>query len=556
MSRLSDVKNGTDVLRQEVGGQQEGGRSMDLEIITIYEISKLLTASLDFAKSVRGVLNVLQSYLHMDGATLRMAHEPERVHVAGVEMASGLAPLIPDGAAVSAIQRTGMPLAISDIAQHPLFAPDDSVDLRSFAGVAYLGVPIKEGRDCVGVLSVQRRPGSARRISFERDLRILTLVANLIGQTHKLHQSLAAERKLLIEEQQRLQKRLRGDDYDIENIVGKSRRIKDVFADARQAAGGTATVLLRGESGTGKEAIAVAIHYLSPRVKGPFVKVNCAALPETLLESELFGHEKGAFTGATAERRGRFEMADGGTLFLDEIGDISPSFQAKLLRVLQEHEFERVGGNKTRRTNFRLVAATNRNLEEMVAKSEFRGDLYFRINVVSIVLPPLRERKEDIPLLVDFFLERFNRENARRLSVTPSVMAIFLNCNWPGNVRELENCVERTATMCRGNVIQDVDMLCQRGQCFSSVLFAESAHANTFPLTMHARPRATEAPSLVAESERTPSGADEPMSERDRLVDAMQKCGWVQAKAARMLSLTPRQMGYALKKYNIDVKRF
>jgi Nif-specific regulatory protein len=413
------------------------------------------------------------------------------------------------------------------------------------------------------VLSICRWPDGGRRISFERDVRILSLVATLIGQTYQLHQSVAAEREQLMEDKHQLQKRLQGN-YDIENIVGRSQRIKDVFADVHQAAPGSATVLFRGESGTGKEAVAHAIHYLSARAKGPFVKVNCSALSENLLESELFGHEKGAFTGAMNERKGRFEMANGGTLFLDEIGDITPSFQAKMLRVLQEHEFERVGGNKTIRTDFRLVAATNRNLEEAVKSGQFRADLYFRLNVVTIYLPPLRERKEDIPLLVDFFLIRYNRENNRNLKIAAEAVEIFKRCNWPGNVRELENCVERTATMTRGSVIREADMRCGQGQCFSSSLIEVTKMRSSFPTFNLVPVSATQVPAepvparitdgLPGAHASTGGGEPEYVSERERLIDAMEKCGRVQAKAGRLLGLTPRQMGYALKKYKVELK--
>jgi len=530
-------------------------KTADLELVTIYEISKILSSSLDFPKTVQDVLNVLLSHLHMHHGVVSMVQDTGRLRVVG---ASGSArepeqPLELDlvDSIWGKVLKNGMPVVVPDISQDPLFSKRCGLKASGCVGVAFIGVPIRNGRECIGVLGVERRPGDERLICFERDVRILLLVANLISQTWKLNQSVAAERKVLIEEKQRLQKQLQGN-YDIENIVGKSRRIKEVFAEVRQVAPSTATVLLRGESGTGKEAIAHAIHYLSLRAKGPFIKVNCASLPETLLESELFGHERGAFTGATMERRGRFEMANKGTLFLDEIGDISPSFQAKLLRVLQEHEFERVGGNKTLHTDFRLVCATNRNLEGMITNGEFRADLYFRINVIAILLPPLRERKEDISLLVDFFLERFNRENGRALAITSEALQILMRCNWPGNVRELENCIERTAIMCRGNVIRDLDMRCQKGQCFSSMLL-ETTIRSSFPLIAESPPRTL----IQTKDGITVDGLeDTPFSERDRLVDAMEKCGWVQAKAARMLNLTSRQMGYALKKFNIEVKQF
>lgn len=555
-------------------------RSADLELVTIYEISKILTASLDFQRAVRETLNVMLTHLGMQHGVVSLVQEEGKLHVvgaAGVPFAEDEDIVLDTETGIAGqVIRTGSPMVVPDITRDSLFVNRTGRDLSRCVGVALIAVPIKDGREIIGILSVDRPPDTQGPIGFDRDVRLLTLVAGLMSQTLKLHRAIAAEREQLILDTHRLQKQLQSN-YDVENVIGRSRRMKEVFADVHQAAPGNSTILLRGESGTGKEAIAHAIHYLSPRAKGPFIKVNCAALPETLLESELFGHEKGAFTGATAERKGRFEMADGGTLFLDEIGDVSAPFQAKLLRVLQEHEFERVGGNKTLKANFRLVAATNRNLEEMVQKGDFRADLYFRLNVVAIFLPALRERKEDIPLLVDFFLTRFNRENGRKLAMSPGALEILLQCNWPGNVRELENCVERAATMTRGAVIREVDMRCQKGQCFSSVLLESAstrachpiidmshggpAGAPTFP-TMPSLPpmgmppevggaEASEGDLEVLDGETNPLF----MSERDRIVDAMEKCGWVQAKAARMLNLTPRQIGYALKKYNIEVKR-
>jgi Nif-specific regulatory protein len=334
-------------------------------------------------------------------------------------------------------------------------------------------------------------------------------------------------------------------------------------------------VLLRGESGTGKEAIARAIHYLSPRKDEAFIKVNCAALTETLLESELFGHEKGAFTGASGERKGRFEMAHGGTLFLDEIGDISPGFQAKLLRVLQEREFERVGGSKPVKVDVRLVCATNRDLEKMVQRGEYRADLYYRINVVSIFLPPLRERRADIPPLVAHFIDRFNKENRRQLKVTPEAMKVLTSCYWPGNVRELENCIERTATMVQGEAIRDLAFPCRQNRCLTQTLHfldksdAVAAIANLAPPL--ARPaRNGSALGEPADDDIThigpthklpasPAGdaaAEPPEGERERLIWAMEQCGWVQAKAARLLRVTPRQLGYALQKSRIEVRKF
>jgi Nif-specific regulatory protein len=446
---------------------------------------------------------------------------------------------------------------IPDVAKEPLFLNrTGSRRLAKGQVVAFIGVPIKVGRETIGVLSVDREldgePGN-----FEASVRFLSMVANLIGQTVLLHRSVAAEREQLLQEKNRLQKELRGK-YRLDNVIGQSKRMQEVFAEVHQAGPGRSTVLLRGESGTGKEVIARAIHYLSPRKDKPFIRVNCAALSETVLESELFGHEKGAFTGATQERKGRFEMAHGGTLFLDEIGDISPTFQTKLLRVLQEREFERVGGNKSIRVDVRLITATNRNLEEAVTKCEFRADLYYRINVVTIFLPPLRERREDVPLLVEHCLDKFNKENHRKLTVTPEALQVLLNCNWPGNVRELENCIERTATMTRGDVIKDVDLPCQQGKCFSLAIQSYGQTTHAVPVTAVAAELSAVNQAAPAEALAEVKSAELPafVSERDRLIWAMEQCGWVQAKAARLLKMTPRQIAYRIQTLNIQVKQF
>jgi len=372
--------------------------------------------------------------------------------------------------------------------------------------------------------------------------------------------------------------------YQLDTAIGGSPRMQEVFSEVHQVAPTKTTVLLRGESGTGKEVIARAVHNLSPRKDEPFVRVNCAALTESLLESELFGHEKGAFTGAVGARKGRFELAHGGTLFLDEIGDISPSFQAKLLRVLQEREFERVGGSHPIRVDVRMVLATNRNLEKMVASGEFRADLYYRINVVSIFLPPLRERREDIPLMVEHFLARFNKENGRKVKVTPRALKVLTSCYWPGNVRELENCVERTATMTLSEDLTDLSFPCHDNRCLTQVLHyidredaVRPGRPVPIPVT-EAPPRDqagashsgqtgghnhhphghghASAGSIDDDLDHTAVSDDKPEGERERLVWAMEKCGWVQAKAARLLNITPRQMGYALQKYDIEVRKF
>ena len=315
----------------------------------------------------------------------------------------------------------------------------------------------------------------------------------------------------------------------LDNMVGKSPAMRQIVEVIRQVSRWDTTVLVRGESGTGKELIANAIHHHSPRAGAAFVKFNCAALPDTLLESELFGHEKGAFTGAVRQRKGRFELADGGTLFLDEIGESSASFQAKLLRILQEGEMERVGGDETLRVNVRIIAATNRHLEEEVRLGHFREDLYYRLNVMPIALPPLRERQEDIAELAHFLVRKIGQHQGRTLRISEGAIRLLMEYSWPGNVRELENCLERSAVMSESGLI-DRDV----------ILF-----------THQDRP----AKALPASGPAEDSWLDNSLDERQRLIAALEKAGWVQAKAARLLGMTPRQVAYRIQIMDITLPR-
>ncbi|PKO91535.1 MAG: nif-specific transcriptional activator NifA [Betaproteobacteria bacterium HGW-Betaproteobacteria-1] len=530
--------------------------STNVSLITIYEIGKILSSSLELQKTLRQVLNVIASHLNMERGMVCASASPDSLRIIAAvgfspeEMQRGQ--FYAGEGVTGRIFQMGIPAVIPDVSKEPLFLNRTGVMRRAEnEAISFLGVPIKLGRECIGVLAFERKHSEKIR-GFQDDLQLLTMVANLIGQSMRLNQQVATDREQLLQEKSRLQKELAGK-YSLENVIGNSKRMQEVFADVHMAAPGKSTILLRGESGTGKEVIARSIHFLSSRKDKPFIKVNCTALTESLLESELFGHEKGAFTGALQERKGRFEQAHGGTLFLDEIGDISPAFQVKLLRVLQEREFERVGGNKTIKVDVRLICATNRNLEEAVSSGDFRSDLYFRINVISIFLPPLRERRDDIPLLVENILARYNRENSARIGITPEAMHVLSNCHWPGNVRELENCVERFATMARSNLVREVDIPCQTNQCLSSALWKYQPKGQVIPIA----PVATE-PEHHEHHTEAEDIIDMPehMSERDQLISAMEKSGWVQAKAARLLNLTPRQMGYALKKYHIEVKKF
>ncbi len=335
-----------------------------------------------------------------------------------------------------------------------------------------------------------------------------------------------SERRDLIRENTELKEMLI-ERYTFDEIVSTSHAMEEVLNMAGRVAASSATVLLRGESGTGKELIAKAIHYRSPRANAPLIKVNCAALPETLLESELFGHEKGAFTGAAARRIGRFEAADRGTLFLDEIGELTSGMQVKLLRVLQEREFERLGGNKTIKVDVRVIAATNRDIEKAVKEGAFREDLYYRLNVVSVVIPPLRERKEDVPGLLDFFIKKYNRENHKSIAgITAETRDLLMRYGYPGNVRELENIIERAVVLAKKDIISTTD------------------------LPIHVRTAAGE----VEPSAQTLKGSlNETLDtiERGIILEALKASGNIQTRAAEKLGISERVLRYKLKKYSI-----
>ncbi len=321
------------------------------------------------------------------------------------------------------------------------------------------------------------------------------------------------------------------ENYDFNRIVGASGALQQVLGIVSKVARSNSTVMIKGETGTGKELIAGAIHHNSLRASKAFVKVNCAALQENLLESELFGHEKGAFTSADKQRIGRFEQADGGTLFLDEVGDMSPSTQAKILRVLQEHEFERLGGTRTLRVDVRIITASNRNLSTMVKEGRFREDLFYRLNVVSVEMPPLRDRKDDIPALADFFVKRFSNELKKRVdSIQPDALKVMMRHHWPGNIRELENVIERAVLLTDGNAVTLSDL--QIGEQTSS--------------------QAGERTSVVR---IPPTGIPLEEIERQAVVEALKMSNWIQKDAADLLGISPRVMNYKIKILNIEIPR-
>ena len=553
-------------------------------LIGIYEISKLLTRPERLEIILAGVINLLASFLDMKNGLIALLDEEDKTStVVGAGWSEATArehfERLPEQA-VGQIVVSGMPLVVRNIAESPLFMdwselkPGDPFLVRSF-----VGVPIKGDDRTIGTIMIERLDGNSSPHTLDEDVRFLTMVANLVGQTVALQTLVARDRERLMSDRYRLEKELeQHKDVRPEGIgwiIGESAAIREVIEKIQLVARCNLPVLLCGESGTGKELFARAIHEFSPRKHKAHIRLNCAALSESVLESELFGHERGAFTGAVALRKGRFELADGGTLFLDEIGEISSAFQAKLLRVLQEGEFERVGGSRTIKVDVRLVAATNRKLEEAVLSGKFRSDLYYRISVVPIFLPPLRERSEDVVLLAREFLKRFNKEHGVSLTFSHRAMDVMCACEFPGNVRELESCVRRTAALAKNTTIAATDFACSDGSCLSMVLGKSMSKINFKPagyvdLPIIGPPIDRAGPVRRIQEQRSPAnngsashtreaatdGGDGASPERGRLIEAMERAGWVQAKAARILGLTPRQMGYAIRKHSVDIKRF
>lgn len=414
--------------------------------------------------------------------------------------------------------------------------------------VSYVAVPLLKDDELFGVISANI--GKNNPLNFDEIVRMLTIVGSLFVGALKVHQTIIKEKETLTELKTYYKEEIQKE-YKFENIVGRSTKMQHVFSMINTVAPTDATILVRGETGTGKELIATAVHNLSRRKNGPLIKLNCAAISETLLESELFGHEKGAFTDAREMRKGRFELADGGTLFLDEIGDITPSLQVKLLRILQEQEFERVGGTKTIKTNVRLVAATNRNLEEMVRKGEFREDLFYRLNVIPINLPPLRERYEDVKLLTEHYLNRFMKEHRKNMHISKGAMELLLDYPWPGNIRELQNTMERIVLICPDGEVMP-EMLSHVLPFNYQKLYMQPSEPTV--------PHPASQPTASAGSSSNESHANGPITkkslqelERESIVQALIEAHGIQAKAARALGMTPRQIGYKIKQFGIEL---
>jgi Nif-specific regulatory protein len=504
-------------------------QSDERKLGTIVEVGEALAGTLNLQAGLYGVLEVLarrcgavrgavtlsdqSAGLLTLEAALGYPGQSERVHYRIGEGITGL------------VAESGTPAVIPRVSREPRFLHRAAGPEVRREETTFICVPIIADGTTEGTLSIEF-PFTGER-DWDRMVQVLRIAAGMISQALRIQRLVDLERQRLVEENTQLRQELR-ERYEFTNLVGNSGPMRRVYEQVAQVVGTNTTVLIRGESGTGKELIAHALHHHSPRAGKPFVRVSCAALPETLVESELFGYERGAFTGAQARRKGRFELADGGTLFLDEIGELSMSTQVKLLRVLQEREFERLGGSDTVRVDVRLIAATNKNLEQALAEGSFREDLYYRLNVFTICIPPLRERKSDVLLLAEHFVRKYTELHGRSIKrISTPAIDMMMTYHWPGNVRELENTVERAVLVAEGDVIH--------------------GHHLT-PTLQTAEASGTVVSGSLAEAVAA--------FESNLIQDALKTTRGNRARAARLLSTTERIISYKIRRYGIEPRRF
>lgn len=500
-------------------------RVNQLELKVLYDISQIIGQALNLDQTLEIILGILSEYLSMNRGTVTLRDVETGnllIHasqgLSAEEKKRGVYRL--DEGVTGLIFTTAEPFVVPDIRKEPLFLNKTGSRKIEKGQIAFLGVPIVLHGTPIGVLSVDRL--FAEEVSFEEDIRFLTILAALVAQLVSLNYQVKAREDNLIRANLSLKADLSEKCRNF-FIIGRSPSVVEVQGLIRKVAPTKATVLLLGESGTGKTLVARIIHELSTRANSPFVKVNCAALPDNLLESELFGHEKGAFTGATETKIGRVEAADGGCIFLDEIGELSMPLQAKLLRFLQDREFERLGSTKTRKVDVRIVAATNKDLAVAVAEGLFRQDLYYRLNVFPIRVPPVRERREDIAPLVEFFTDKVCREYGCELNFTAAALEALVRYAWPGNVREMENLVERLAIIFGEGIVDVKDLS---------------------PYISHGyKELETEVPESLDSLQEM---------ERRGVLAALERNKWIQSRAARELGITLRQMGYRVKKFGLE----
>ncbi len=501
------------------------------ELTLLFEISRNLSENLDLKTALKPILRMMAEHMDMLRGTLTILNRnsgeifideaygllPEELMKGRYRLGEGITGKVID---------TGEPAIVPRISHDPFFLNKTGSRTLDKDEIAFICVPIRIGNEIIGALSVDRLFNE--NVSFEEDVRLLTIIASSISQAVRLRQLAEEELEMVREENNRLHDELRIR-HAPRNMIGNSKAMQGIYTAIDKVCGTNITVLVLGESGVGKERVANAIHYQSNRADKPFVTVNCAALPDSLIESELFGHEKGAFTGAIALRKGRFEIADQGTIFLDEIGELTLPLQAKLLRVIQEKAFERVGDNETIKVDVRIIAATNGKLEERVAQGMFREDLYYRLNIFPIAVPPLRERKTDIPLLANHFIEKYSKDMRKEISgISWPAIDLLVNYNWPGNIRELENYIERAVLLSTDGTIS-----CNH--------LPHSLQKNN--MTVRAKRGGTFREKLSA-------------FEREIIEEELKRCRGNMAKAARVLGMTERVMGLRIVKYGIEPASF
>ncbi|PLX51312.1 MAG: sigma-54-dependent Fis family transcriptional regulator [Desulfobulbaceae bacterium] len=501
------------------------------DVTSLYEITKVLASATDLRECLEQIMEVLAATHGMHNGTVTIIN-PTTSQLE-IEVAQGMTAEARKrgkyemGEGITGrVVASGTPIVVPSISDEPLFLNRTRArgDI-SQKQISFFCVPITHGRQVIGALSVDREYDLV--VNFENDLQFLTILSSLIAQAVVRIQAVNEERRLLLRENTSLKRQLSGK-YKISNIVSNSSRMLEVFDMIHRVADSNATVLLRGESGTGKTLVAKALHYNSNRSEKPFVVVNCSALPETLLESELFGHEKGAFTGADSVKKGRFEMAEGGTLFLDEIGELSQAVQIKLLNVIQDREFQRLGGVAPIKCNVRLVTATHVDLEKAVEAGTFRDDFYYRLNVFPVYLPPLRKRRTDILLLAEHFLAEFCRENNKKISrISTPAIDLLIQYHWPGNVRELQNCIERAVLICDGDTIK----------------------------SFHLPPTLQAADNVSAKNPLSFAAAVENF-ERELIVEALKHTNGNQTMAAKYLDSSLRIINYKIHKYGIEPRHY
>jgi len=497
----------------------------------LFELSSLVSSNGDLSDILNTLLSIMQRHMKVVRGMVNL-FEPEagRIFIyesfglTAEEAARGTYHL---GEGITGkVVETGQPIVVPKISEEPMFL-DRTASRRapSEREHSFLCVPILRGSKVMGTISAERLYDNRRLLDLDVD--ILAILAATTAQAVELYLLKHIQKTALEKENRRLQQALQAR-FKPSNIIGNSKAMQEVYALIEKVTRSKTTVLILGESGVGKELVASAIHYNSAGNKGPFVKFNCAALPESVIESELFGHERGAFTGASAQRRGRFEEADGGSIFLDEVGELSLPMQAKLLRVLQEKSFERVGGNQTLQVDIRILAATNRDLATMVEQGRFREDLYYRLNVFPITIPPLRERGNDIVALADHFVSRFSNDmriEVHRLS-TPA-LNMLLSYSWPGNVRELENVIERAMLLAEGGVIHGYNL-----------------------------PPSLQTPVIGEVSAEGPLEARVSAIEFEMIVEALKLHHGNVSAAALQLGLTRRMLTLRMTRYKLDYKTF